>query len=398
MVSNIGQLAKETAKGLGPGAYLVNLLPSTVFVITVFALIASRVYPGQSQFRDSQDRPIDAGVDSLAFVVKNLGVVGGVLLILAVLATAIMIRPFQVSAVQFLEGYSTNRGRGIAEALAVEHHLRRHSFYLSRQDVTAERAASRTLTEVVAFSKEDRRARRMQSRAKRIVESYPHSARDFLPTALGNALRRAESTAGERYGLDTVIVYPRLYPYISNRLDAEISNQLDVLDATATFVFVFSLQAAVATPLIVRWDWWSLAPVTFALLAAISYQGARYAADRYAVVLAAAFDLHRFDMLDAMHRKLPETAHEELAENTALSEFLGRIDPLPPDQGRNWKYAHPESTAIPAIKGPDAGAPPVGDGDEGDDKDRGSDSAKDSGATSDADLSAETSHMDDKNA
>lgn len=55
-----------------------------------------------------------------------------------------------------------------------------------------------------------------------------------MPTELGNVLRRAERTAGERYGLDTVHTYPRLYPHLSKQLDKEIGQQLDLVDTGAS--------------------------------------------------------------------------------------------------------------------------------------------------------------------
>jgi hypothetical protein len=43
----------------------------------------------------------------------------------------------------------------------------------------------------------------------------------MLPTMLGNTLCAAEFRARSRYGLDVVVLWPRLYPLLSDRVPAE---------------------------------------------------------------------------------------------------------------------------------------------------------------------------------
>jgi hypothetical protein len=57
--------------------------------------------------------------------------------------------------------------------------------------------------------------------------AYLPKPKRLLPTRLGNALRAAEDRAGQRYGLLTVTILPRLYPYLSERVRRPC-NQLDV--------------------------------------------------------------------------------------------------------------------------------------------------------------------------
>jgi hypothetical protein len=188
----------------------------------------------------------------------------------------------------------------------------------------------------------------MSSRAGRVAESYPEAAADLLPTSLGNILRRAETSAGERYGLGTVITYPRLYPYVSARLSAEMAMQLDLIDALAAFSLVFAVLTVAAAPLVVLVNWWSLVPGSFVAFSLFAYRGARRAAHSYALRLTTSYDLHRFDMLRAMHRTLPADADKEYADNTELTTFLRGFRPIKESERAHWRYEHPpDATAQP---------------------------------------------------
>jgi hypothetical protein len=51
-------------------------------------------------------------------------------------------------------------------------------------------------------------------------------------------MRAAEDQAGQRYALDTVTIWPRLYPYISDRLARALSETRTQLDAYVSLCFV----------------------------------------------------------------------------------------------------------------------------------------------------------------
>jgi hypothetical protein len=164
-----------------------------------------------------------------------------------------------------------------------------------------------------------------------------------LPTRLGNLLRRAETSAGERYGLTTVVTYGRLYPHLSDRLDRQMAMQLDLLDTMSAFTLVFSGQALATTPLVARFDGWSLLPAAFVVFALIAYRAACQTARHHAVTLATTYDLHRFDMLKALHLPLPGDAEQEYIENLRLSEFFGNEPLLSESERADWKYVHPSA-------------------------------------------------------
>ncbi|CAM3329958.1 hypothetical protein KIPE111705_02840 [Kibdelosporangium persicum] len=344
----VDDFTKETISRLGPGAYLVNIVPSGAFVLTTWALLASDLLPWE--------RPTSpaAGSDAVLQEARALGASGWVLLLVAVLVVAVLLRPFQISAVQLLEGYWRSRfGLRLLERLAVERHVRKFDVHEAWSRVLPRHGSSVDFQEVARHSRREHRRAQKAYLGRRIVKAYPLDRTIFLPTRLGNVLRRAETTAGERYGLNSVVTYPRLYPHLSTPMNNALANRIDLIDTACTFVIVFGAQAVISAPLLWNVDGWSLIPVAFVVFAALAYRGARTVAERYAESLCAAYDLHRFDMLKAMHRKLPRDPQEELFENQELSKFLAQGKPWPEITQRGWSYDHPaDDPAEPPRPGP----------------------------------------------
>ena len=151
------------------------------------------------------------------------------------------------------------------------------------------------------------------------VREFPREGL-LLPTRLGNLLRAAETTAGERYGLNTVESYPRLRQVLSERLDQGLAELLTQLDAAAAFSIAFFLSGALSLP-IAPYGLWAAVPLGFFLLSWLSYRGARVVAGHHRRLLLAAFDLHRFDLLKQLHYQLPDDPKAELPFNENLSSF-----------------------------------------------------------------------------
>jgi len=325
-LAGIGQLSKESLKGLGPSAPLITGLPTTVLVLSVFAIFASDLYPWLDDHKDP-----DAGIDSVVAAATELGVGGGIAFVLALLVTAVLIRPLHIAAVQLLEGYWAERAaQSVLKDLATEHHQRRFSRAAARR--SREFPPAPTLFTATQFDTVARRSRRRtrfyrrSNRAAGIADTYPPAQSLIMPTLLGNVLKRAETTAGERYGLDTVSSYPRLYPHLSQKVSAQITMQLDLLDTNGTFAVVFAVLAGFATPIAWRGGWWFCLPALLCLLAWMSYRGAIAVARNHGRTLAAAYDLHRFDFLEAMHLPLPSDPAEERDTNRDVSRFLLTAD------------------------------------------------------------------------
>jgi hypothetical protein len=156
---------------------------------------------------------------------------------------------------------------------------------------------------------------------RRLQAEFPARER-VLPTRLGNLLRAAEDSVGQRYGLQTVAVWPRLYPFIGTTLKAALDDVRDRLDTALRWSCYLLFGAIVSAALLLQYPLWWLLPATLTLLALGAYVSACTTAKGYGVLLATAFDLHRFDMLRAMRISLPADEAEEKATGQALSAFL----------------------------------------------------------------------------
>lgn len=331
-------LAQSGSKALGGSRFsLVNVLPGAILVTFIASLALAGAYgPGEA---------------SLANIGANLeGFPGGppaaaVTLAFGTFLLGVLLQPFQVALVQLLEGYwGSQRSLAFAAEFGIEHHRRRKRTACIEESIRATSAADRSFSEVAAYARRQACAQRTMQRAEVMLDRYPGEDERILPTMLGNVMRSGEDSAGERYGLDSMTVYPRMYPSLSRPIDAAMSRQLDLIDTTSALCVTFVVAAAVSSPLVARLDLWSLIPVLMALVAVLAYRAALRAAEGHSVLFATAFDLHRFDMLSQLHYRLPVTPQEEFRFNKRLSAFLGGREPakrmLP-----NEPYAHPVAKA-----------------------------------------------------
>jgi len=314
-----GSAVITATKDLGVRFRLVGLLPAGVLALFVLGLVWSGA-PGQS--------PDLRQVAAHAERVKGWS---GFLLVLAVLAAALIAEPLQLTLIRWLEGYwgESWLGRLLAAPGTAFHRARR-----SRLDRRQQRRGG------------DRRRAAAREAAARKLRAYPPAAA-VLPTKLGNVLRAAEYRAGSRYGLETVTAWPRLYPVLSDRVAAGLDDLRDQLDLSVRFCTVFLIATVISVALLAQYGWWlAVAAGTFTL-AVLSYQGAVGAAGSYGQAMAAAFDLHRFDLLTALHLPLPADLISEVHANEELSSFLRQPHEYlyaltSKGQGINFRYEQPD--------------------------------------------------------
>jgi hypothetical protein len=273
----------------------VDLLPDTTLVLLILAIIASG-----APSRPPSPQRLLAAIDNLS--IERLASV-----LALVLVVSAILQFFQFSLVRLLEGYwdGSRLGRRLS-ALGKQRQQRRRL-----------RLEELTLAEPQTPEEECR-----QLWAEDRLLHFPAEDR-VLPTRLGNTLRAAEDEAGQRYALPTIAAMPRLYPYLSERLAAVYSDRRNQLDLAVRFCAVLTLGAAIAALLLLpNGGRWLLLPVAVMALAWVAYQAAVRAAAAYGQALYVAFDLHRFDMLRALHYPLPTSRAEELAFNERLTTFL----------------------------------------------------------------------------
>jgi hypothetical protein len=305
---NLQGLTGVSTTELGLRFNVVSLLPDATLVLFVLTLKASGA-PGEPP----SARQVLAAIDEL-----NAQRVAAILALVLVLS--LILHPFQFSLVRLLEGYwdDSRIGRPFS-ALGKELHRRR-----------------RRRLERLALASQTAREEERQQWAEDRLYQYPDEDR-LLPTRLGNTLRAAEDEAGMRYELPTVIVMPRLYPYLSERFAAVYTDRRNQLDAAVRFCAILALAAVVSAGMLLpNGGPWRALPVAIILLSLISYQAAVRAAANYGQALFVAFDLHRFDMIKALHYPLPTNLDAERRFNKRLADFFSER----PDSDIDDDYAH----------------------------------------------------------
>ncbi|WP_069166193.1 hypothetical protein [Nocardia altamirensis] len=165
--------------------------------------------------------------------------------------------------------------------------------------------------------------------------------RDRRPTLRMSRLGRLtyHRTAGGWYGFAIDRAWPRLYPVLSAETRAMVDDRRDQLDLSARVTFTAAATTVAVFLLLLRSGWVPclLLSAIPAALAVVSYQAAVLVAAGYHEACRVAFDLHRFDLLTAMHIELPQTPAEEIALNHNLSQFWE----APQNGGLPASYKHP---------------------------------------------------------
>ncbi len=155
----------------------------------------------------------------------------------------------------------------------------------------------------------------------------------IMPTLIGNVLRSTETYPYDRYGIDSTVLWTRLYPLLKAEAVDVLEEKKIGMDfmllmtaLTAGFSFIWCPILALFTN---RWDlflWCSLGiPVTW-----LFYQNAVSNALAYSDQLKATFDLYRQELLKMLNRPVSSNAGEERREWLRLSRFYYRNLPLPP--------------------------------------------------------------------
>ncbi|MFB6934047.1 hypothetical protein PGH47_26360 [Streptomyces sp. HUAS 31] len=291
----------------------VHFAPCALFVAGVLALVRAGSFQGRSDWRTVPPESPAAAFGALVLI-SSCSVLLGLLL-----------QPFQVRAVRVLEGYWDRWPLTSRLASLMIEVQRKRWRALSRRADTGVRGGG---------------ARRVQADVQRRLAARPPED-VLMPTALGNALRAGEISAGERYGLATLASWPRLYLQVSERALVLLRSCRDALDTAVNLCW--SCLVLTGTAALALYDepssWW-LCGLGLAF-AATAYKGAVTAAQSYAGLMHVAYDLHRFDLLEALHYSLPadRKAEEEMFLRVSDQLMGGRTD-LPYDHGRTRNQGH----------------------------------------------------------
>jgi hypothetical protein len=226
----------------------VNIIPAIALAALIGGLLAAgapRTSPNWSTLQDSM---------------RQLGLLGGALLLCAVVVFSLGLHPLSYLIIQMLEGYWERLPGGRSLQAMAARRYERWRTYLRIQKVSA--ATPPPEVNDLAW--------------------LPVIGAPVLPTRLGNTLRAGEIRAGQRFGYETGTLLPRLLPVVSSEIRTEVTDCRNQLD-TAARLCVVGILATPAT-LLLLWTHgkWLLVPLGCYLFAWMSYQ-ASIAASRGSV-------------------------------------------------------------------------------------------------------------------
>ena len=162
-------------------------------------------------------------------------------------------------------------------------------------------------------SSEDREYQDIENRLLWI----PPEPSDLMPTALGNALRTAESRPRIKYGLDGVFCWPRLWLLLPPLARQELSEARARLDA--------SVQLCIWGAVFCLWGFSSLWALPIGIATAVfAYRSALENGILYGELIDSSYDLYRRELYTALRWPAPRNPAEEREAGRQLTQYLLR--------------------------------------------------------------------------
>jgi hypothetical protein len=190
------------------------------------------------------------------------------------------------------------------------------------------------------------RAEHLEERGDRwtLYYAFPNSEEAFLPTRLGNVVSAAESYPFDRYGVNTIILWPRLY----HLLPREFVDDVEDARATLEFLLVISLWFAVAGSgsLILLATSHAGFPLMLLILSIAAsgcygfYVSAIQAAMEYGEQMRSGIELYRHKLFESLKMPIPKNLAQERKSWERLLDLIGSnetdeksryIEPKPAD-------------------------------------------------------------------
>jgi hypothetical protein len=160
----------------------------------------------------------------------------------------------------------------------------------------------------------------------------PPHADQVMPTRLGNILKSAELYPMDRYQIDAVLIWPRLYHLCPGSFIQTVIEARGATDFMLVVSLLGGLFACVAGAywLMVGAAWWRFLACFWGgmCVAWLAYRGAHGNALGYAEQIKVAFDLYRHKVLKQLSLPVPNTLEEERRLWSDLCQFLYRNIPM----------------------------------------------------------------------
>jgi hypothetical protein len=256
---------------------------------------------------------------SLAAVTRQLGwldrqsagvqVAVLVAVLLAVAGSGVVVGELAIPVLRLLEGYwpawadpiRLRLSRRLADRAAAEQPAWQKAY------ARVQPPADPTVEDLAVYARLERRRRRR-----------PSSPGYFLPTPIGNILRAAERRPSDKYGLDAVVVWPRLWPALPETMRSDLLAARTSLDRAA-ITAVWGVLFCAFAPLTL----WVI-PVGLGVAAAAVAAVAPGRAQAFGELMEVAYDQYRTTLYTQLRWPLPANPHQERAEGHRLTAYLWR--------------------------------------------------------------------------
>ena len=185
-----------------------------------------------------------------------------------------------------------------------------------------------------------------------IYDKYPSPTRrgyldDVMPTRLGNILKNAELYPADRYQMDAVQFWPRLYGLLPDNLVQAMDLSRGGMEHMLLLSSLFAVFALLAGGylLAVKGACWLFLLCFWGGLAVawLAYGSALDNAQVYGMQFKAAFDLHRNELLKQLRKPLPATQIEEKQTWQKVCVFLYRNEPK---NSASWIYVDSDTANV----------------------------------------------------
>jgi len=154
------------------------------------------------------------------------------------------------------------------------------------------------------------------------LRTLPTTNSEIMPTRLGNLLRASERRPSEKYGLDAIICWSRLWMLLPEAVKKDLQEARADLN-TAVRAWLWSLLFCGWT--LVGGSIWTTWPLVIGLLSAwFAYNWAIAAASTYGELIEAAFDLYRHLLYQSLRWNLPPDPAVEKRVGRELTQYLRR--------------------------------------------------------------------------
>lgn len=277
-------------------------------------------------------------------VISQVGTSGGFLLLFASAAISLTLQPLQFRLVQLYEGYWSARWLGGLFRFGVWRQTRRF-----------DRFASQTASVAVEGDGRRRLAQERRDDARSALLSRLPSRDHLLPTELGNVLRAMEQRAGARYGIESILIWRRLYPVLPKDHAESLENEVIQLDVSVRLSATWVCTGLVALGLLVRqphraWQHWPWLVVVGLLFVAswMAYRAAIESALAHSSDVEVTLDLFRDFVLDASRMAPARTLG---GERKQFDRLVRLYTSRTPDHGVDYALA-PRRLTMPGAESP----------------------------------------------